>query len=133
MSRVVKWVVAAGVLGVIGWIASVLLADTPEKHAQRVDAAILRQCQNAIRSLARFGDSDRPGAAMGVRSNGRITFEWPEGSFYFLQGDNTRAAQSARCIARLDTQTIIFLQLRDKVIVDDRSAADACGSRCRAP
>jgi hypothetical protein len=96
------------------------LTDTPEKHAERVDAAILRQCQNALRSLARFGDSDRPGYADGVRADGRISFAWPEGSFYFLQGDNSRAPQSARCVARLDTQTIIYLQLKDAVIVDDR-------------
>jgi hypothetical protein len=120
VNRIVKWALIVAVVGIAGWIASVLLTDTPDKHAQRVDAAILRQCQNAIRSLARFGDSDRPGPATGVRSEGRITFDWPEGSFFFLQGDNTRAPQSARCRARLDTQTIIYLQLRDQVIVDDK-------------
>ena len=127
MGRVMKGIVAIAALAIVGWIASVLLADTPEKHAERVDAAILRQCQNAIRSLARFGDSDRPGPSVGTRQEGRITFEWPDGSFYFLQGDNTRAPQSARCVARLDTQTIIFLQLRDKVIVDDMNSAAAVG------
>jgi hypothetical protein len=106
---------AAGV-----WIATVLLNDTPEKHAERVEAAILRQCQNSVRSLARFGDSDRPGYAKATVENGLMAFDWAPGSFYFLNGENQRVPQSARCVARLDTQTIIFLQLLDRVVVDDR-------------
>lgn len=102
------------------WIGSTLLSDTPEKHAARVEAAILRQCQNSVRSLARFGDSDRPGYAKGIVADGRMTFEWEPGSFFFLNGDNQRVPQSARCVARLDTQTIIFLQLVDRIVVDDR-------------
>lgn len=102
------------------WVASVLLNDTPEKHAARVEAAVLRQCQNSVRSLARFGDSDRPGYAKATVADGLMTFDWAPGSFFFLDGDNQRVPQSARCVARLDTQTIIFLQLRSRVVVDDR-------------
>lgn len=110
----------AAVVGGAGWFVHARWTDTPEARQQRREAAILRQCQNALRSLARFGDSDRPGHADGVVENGLVSFAWPPGSFWFLTGTGERQAQSAACTARLDTQTIIFLQLRDRVVVDDR-------------
>lgn len=96
---IVGMVAAISLLALFGWR---IMNPSEEKLRARAISVALANCQTAIASTAKFGNSDTPPAAKNYGStDDEFYFAWPRGSFEFSNAFGGRVKMSASCTGKL--------------------------------
>lgn len=91
--------------------------DSEEKQRRNMAADALYSCQEAILSLAQYGDAERPPYRTPELSKNSALYEWERGAFHFKNGFGVKVPQSASCLATKDK--ILFLSLGGETLIND--------------
>lgn len=116
-----EWLGVLALIGIAAMIALIIkLVFFPSAEKTREDSkrqriiAALTQCQNAIKSTAKYGGAESPPYAQNHGSGDEFYFAWPTGSFHFTNGFGAREKMSASCIGSLSTGSITQLTINGK-------------------